>query len=105
MALRHGEIARLGEARRQLAAQKMEERRDALDQLREILHLETLDADWLAGARNLFARKARERFDVAQHVAARQIRGRRVRGGRLNYFDDAAVNDEKRVAGIARGVN
>ena len=58
MALRHGEVARQGETRGKLAAQKMKERRDASDQLREIFSEKTLHARWLAGARDLFARKA-----------------------------------------------
>src|SRR5256885_15506486 len=83
----------------------MKERWDAPDQLREILLLKTLDAHRLAGAGDLFARQAGQRLDVAEDVATREIGRRCVRGGRLDHFDDAAVDDEKRVAGVARGVD
>src|SRR6266480_6663667 len=83
----------------------MKERRDAPDQLREILLLKTLDAHRLAGASDLFARETGQRLDVAEDVATGKIGRRCVRGGRLNYFHDAAVDNEKRVAGVARGVN
>jgi hypothetical protein len=93
-------------ARRKLGAEKEKERRHPPDQLREILALKTLQAHRLARARHVFAWEAGEGLHVAQDIAPGKVGRRRGLLGRgMNDLDDAAVDDEKRVARIARGID
>src|ERR1700759_4224198 len=54
----------------------------------------------------MFAGDARQRFHVTENVATGEVAGwRGFFGGRLNDLDNAAIDDEKGVAGIAGRIN
>ena len=106
VALRNGEVAGLGQAGRQLAAEEVKKRWNAADELGKILAQKTLEADRLAGARGMFSGQTGKRLDIPKHVPARKVGSRSgVLDRGLNHLHHAAVDDVEAVAGVAGGIN